>query len=240
MAHNPAPARIGVVGAGMIGQAVAVRFSAAGDDVMLSNSRGPDTLSEVVAAVQTAAAAQRDASAQHGKVQAGTVPEAARFGDLVAVAIPPRAIPHLPPEPFAGKIVIDANNYYPEPGGRLPELDAGEITSSELLGSVLPSATVVKAFNTIYFRRLLDDSRPDLPPDGRLAIPVAADHAEAKEKVIDLIARIGFTGVDAGTLADSRRQQPGSPLYAEFAEARRRGDLLTAPRLRGLLATATP
>jgi 8-hydroxy-5-deazaflavin:NADPH oxidoreductase len=238
MARDTAPARIGVVGAGMIGQAVAVRFAAAGHDVMLSNSRGPDTLSEVVAAVQTAAGAQRDAPGQHGRVRAGTVPEAARFGELVAVAIPPRAIPHLPPEPFAGKIVIDANNYYPEPGGRLPELDADEITSSELLGSVLPSATIVKAFNTIYFRRLLYDTRPDLAPDERLAIPVAADDAEAKQRVIDLIARIGFTGVDAGSLADSRHQQPGSPLYAEFAEARRRGELLTAPRLQELLATA--
>jgi 8-hydroxy-5-deazaflavin:NADPH oxidoreductase len=238
MARGAATARIGVVGAGMIGQAVAVRFSAAGHDVMLSNSRGPDTLSGVVAGVQTAAGAQRGASEKRGSVRAGTVPEAARFGDLVAVAIPPRAIPHLPPGPFAGKIVIDANNYYPEPGGRLPELDADEITSSELVGSVLPGATVVKAFNTIYFRRLLYDSRPDLPPDERLAIPVAGDDEEAKRRVIGLIARIGFTGVDAGSLADSRRQQPGSPLYAEFAEARRRGKLLTAPRLRELLATA--
>jgi 8-hydroxy-5-deazaflavin:NADPH oxidoreductase len=159
------PARIGVVGAGMIGQALAVRLSATSHDVMLSNSRGPHTLAKVVASVRNAAGSQLDASGTQGIVLAGTVPEAARFGDLVAVAIPPRAIRDLPPEPFAGKIVIDANNYYPEPGWRLPDLDAGEITSSELLGSVLPGATVVKAFNTIYFRRLRYDSRTDLPLD---------------------------------------------------------------------------
>jgi 8-hydroxy-5-deazaflavin:NADPH oxidoreductase len=229
------PLRIGIVGAGRIGHALAVRFAAVGDDVMLSNSRGPDTLSVAVASVRAAAGAQRDASGTHGKVRAGTVPEAARFGELVAVAIPPRAIPHLPPEPFAGRIVIDANNYYPEPGGRLPELDADETTSSELLASVLPGATVVKAFNTTYFGRLLNDSCPDLPLEERLAIPVAGDNAEAKRTVIDLIERIGFTGVDAGPLAGSRRQQPGSPVYAEFAEARRRQELLTAARVRELL-----
>jgi 8-hydroxy-5-deazaflavin:NADPH oxidoreductase len=174
--------RIGIVGAGRIGQALAVRFA--------------------------------DASLP-GDVRAGTVPEAARFGELVAVAIPPAAILDLPPEPFAGRIVIDANNYYPEPGAR-----------------------VVKAFNTIYFMRLLDDSRPDLPAEDRLAVPVAGDDAEAKRAVLDLVDRIGFAGVDAGSLADSRRQQPGSRVWEAFAEARRREEVLTVGRLRELLAAA--
>jgi 8-hydroxy-5-deazaflavin:NADPH oxidoreductase len=217
--------RIGIVGAGRIGQALAVRFAGAGHEVMLSNSRGPDTLTGVLASLP-------------GDVRAGTVPEAARFGQLVAVAIPPAAILDLPPEPFAGRIVIDANNYYPEPGARLPQLDAGETTSSELLGSLLPDARVVKAFNTIYFMRLLDDSRPDLPAEERLAVPVAGDDAEAKRAVLDLVDRIGFAGVDAGSLADSRRQQPGSRVWEAFAEARRREEVLTADRLRELLAAA--
>jgi predicted dinucleotide-binding enzyme len=156
---------------------------------------------------------------------------------VVAVAIPVQAIRDLPPEPFAGKVVIDANNYYPEPGRPVPELDADETTSSELLASLLPGATVVKAFNTIYSQRLVDDSRPDLPPEERLAIPIAGDDATAKETVTDLIDQIGFTAVDAGTLADTRRQQPGSPLYSTYAEYRREGALLTAPRLRELLAS---
>jgi 8-hydroxy-5-deazaflavin:NADPH oxidoreductase len=226
--------RIGIVGAGRIGHALAVRFAAVGHDVMLSNSRGPDTIVDLIASIQDPSA-RPSGSERRGTVRAGTVSEAARFGPLAAVAVPPRAIPHLPPEPFAGRIVIDVNNYYPEPGGRLPELDADETTSSELLASVLPRATVVKAFNTTYFGRLLNDSRPDLPLEERLAIPVAGDDADAKRTVVDLIERIGFTGVDAGTLAGSRRQQPGSPLYAEFAEARRRQELLTAARVRELL-----
>jgi 8-hydroxy-5-deazaflavin:NADPH oxidoreductase len=214
--------RIGLVGSGRIGHALAVRFAAVGHEVMLSNSRGPETLADVVGSID-------------GEVRAGTVVEAAEFGELIAVAIPVQAIRDLPPEPFAGKVVIDANNYYPEPGRPVPELDADQTTSSELLASVLPGATVVKAFNTIYFQRLLDDSHPDLPAEERLAIPIAGDVPKAKETVGELIDQIGFTAVDAGTLAETRRQQPGAPLYATYAEYRREGTLLTAPRLRELL-----
>jgi 8-hydroxy-5-deazaflavin:NADPH oxidoreductase len=215
--------KIGIIGAGRIGHALGVRFAGAGHDVMLSNSRGPGTLNGVVASID-------------GTSTAGTVEEAARFGDIVAVAIPTQAIRDLPPEPFAGKLVIDANNYYPNPDRPVPELDSDETTSSELLASLLPGATVVKAFNTIQFQRLLDDSRPELDPEERLAIPIAGDDADAKRKVSDLIDQIGFTAVDAGTLAETRRQQPGAPLYLEYAEARRQGVLVTASRLRELLA----
>jgi 8-hydroxy-5-deazaflavin:NADPH oxidoreductase len=173
-----------------------VRFAAAGHQVMLSNSRGPDTLTAVVASIR-------------GDLRAGTVAEAARFGEVVAVAIPLRAIRDLPPEPFAGKIVIDANNYYLQRDGHIPELDADQTTSSELLASLLPGASVVKAFNTVFSKRLLDDSHPELPAGERLAVPVAGNDANAKRMVIDLIDQIGFTGVDAGTLAESRRLQPG-------------------------------
>lgn len=217
--------RIGIIGAGRIGHALGLRFAAAGHETMLSNSRGPETLGDVVASIE-------------GKVRAGTVEEAARFGDIAAVAIPTQAIRDLPAESFDGRLVIDANNYYPDPDRPVPELDADETTSSELLASVLAGATVVKAFNTIYFRRLLDESRPDLAADERLAIPIAGDSADAKETVAELIDEIGFTAVDAGTLADTRRQQPGSPLYLAFAESRQEGVPITAPRLRELLAEA--
>jgi predicted dinucleotide-binding enzyme len=217
--------RIGIVGAGLIGRALAVRFAAAGHEVMLSNSRGPDTLAEVVGSIE-------------GSVRAGTVAEAARVGQVVAVATPVHAIRTFPPEPFAGKVVADANNYYPEPGGHVPALDAGETTSSQLLASLLPGATVVKAFNTIYFRRLLEESRPDLPAEQRLAMPIAGDDADAKRTVLDLIDQVGFTGVDAGTLGESGHQQPGSPLYLAFAESRRRRTVLTASLLEKLLAAS--
>jgi 8-hydroxy-5-deazaflavin:NADPH oxidoreductase len=218
--------RIGIIGAGRIGHALGVRFAKVGHEVMLSNSHGPGTLDGVVASIAQ-------------DVRAGTVEEAARFGDITAVAIPTQAIRDLPPEPFAGKLVIDANNYYPEPTRPVPELDADQTTSSELLASLLPGATVVKAFNTIQFQRLLNESHPELDPEERLAIPIAGDDADAKQTVSDLIDQIGFTAVDAGPLAETRRQQPGAPLYLEYAETRRQGVLLTASRLRELLAESS-
>jgi 8-hydroxy-5-deazaflavin:NADPH oxidoreductase len=216
--------KIGIVGAGRVGRALAVVLAAAGHEVMLSNSRGPDTLVDVVGSIAET-------------VHAGTVPEAARFGDLVAVAIPTPAIRELPAEPFS-KIVIDANNYYPGPGGRIAELEADETTSSELLASLLPGATVVKAFNTIQYQRLVDESRPDAAAEERLAIPIAGDDHRAKQTVSDLIDQIGFTAVDAGRLADSRRQQPGSSVFLAFAESRREHTTLTAERLRELLSAS--
>jgi predicted dinucleotide-binding enzyme len=188
--------RLGIIGAGHIGHALAVRFAAADHQVMLSNSRGPDTLTAVVTSIQ-------------GDVRAGTVAETARFGKVVAVAIPLHAIGDLPPEPFAGKLVVDPNNYRPQRDGHIPQLDADQTTSSELLASMLPGASVVKAFNTVFFQRLLDDSHPELPAGDRLEIPVAGDDANAKRTVIKLIDQIGFTAVDAGTLAEGRRLQPG-------------------------------
>jgi 8-hydroxy-5-deazaflavin:NADPH oxidoreductase len=223
MTRSPKQMKVGIVGAGSIGQALAVRFAAAGHEVMLSNSRGPETLVDVVASIP-------------GPVHAGTVTEAARFGAVVAIAIPPRALRDLPPEPFDGKIVVDANNYYPDADGPFPELDGSDLSSSAALASLLRGAHVVKAFNTLYFKRLLDDSRPDLPAGERLAIPVAADDVDARRTIIDLIDEIGFTGVAAGTLADSRRQEPGTTLYEAYRQARMTGATVIAARLGELLA----
>jgi 8-hydroxy-5-deazaflavin:NADPH oxidoreductase len=217
--------RIGIVGAGRVGRALAVVLAAAGHEVMLSNSRGPDTLAEVVGSIAET-------------VRAGAVSGAARFGEIVAVAIPTPAIRELPPEPFADRIVIDANNYYPGSGSPIAELDADRTTSSELLAALLPGAMVVKAFNTIQYQRLVDESRPDRAAEERLAIPIAGDDGDAKQTVSDLIDQIGFTAVDAGALADSRRLQPGSPVFVEFAESRREGTTLAAVRVRELLAAS--
>jgi len=211
----------------MIGRALAVRFAAAGHEVMLSKSRRPEALAEVIGSIQ-------------GRVSAGTVAEAVRFGQIVVVAIPVHSIRNLPPEAFAGKLVLDTTNYYPEPDGHVPMLDADEITSSQLLAQRLADATIVKAFNTIYFRRLLEDSRPDLPAEQRLAIPVAGDDAAAKCTVIGLIDQIGFTGMDAGTLSETRRQQPGSPLFVAYSDSRSRQETVTASRLQELLSASPP
>jgi predicted dinucleotide-binding enzyme len=192
--------RIGLVGAGNIGTTLAGLLSRAGHEVILSNSRGPDTLADLVADLGP-------------RARAATVEKAAADADLVVVAVPLRAYRDLPAEPFTGKIVVDANNYYPQRDGRIAELDAGEATSSELLARHLPGARVVKAFNTIRYVNLRDRARPDAPARDRLAIPIAGDDVEAKAVLTDLIDQIGFTAVDTGSLADSWRQQPDTPVY---------------------------
>lgn len=191
--------KVGIIGAGRIGQAAASRLVAAGHEVMLANSRGPETLAELEQSLGQEA-------------HAGTAAEAARYGDVVLVAIPLGRISELPAAELSGKTVIDANNYYPERDGQIPELDAGTLGSSEMLARALPGARVVKAFNTIYYERLEHEGRPPGTAE-RLAIPLAGDDIEAKEIVAALIDDMGFDPVDAGTLADGRRQQPGTPVY---------------------------
>ena len=205
--------KIGIIGSGNIGSAAASQFVRAGHAVAIANSRGPDSLSELVDQLGH-------------RAEAATVEDAARFGELVLVAIPLGRIGELSPEPFAGKVVIDANNYYPSRDGQIEELDRDEATSSELLARHLEGATVIKAFNTIQARKLAEDGRPDLPPDERITIFVAGDDQEAKRRVMDLVDEIGFAALDTGSLADGgRRQQPGSAVYTELlrpAEARKR------------------
>ena len=191
---------VGIVGSGKIGGTLAGLLVGAGDEVTLANSRGPGSLAGRVAALGPAA-------------RAGTIDEAARAGDVVVVAIPLGSHTELPADALAGRVVIDAMNYYQGRDGRIDELEGdGVIGSSELLARHLPGARVVKAFNTIHWQRLRDEGRPE-GAAGRLAVPIAGDDAAAKEIVAGLIDRIGFDPVDAGSLADGRRQQPGTPVY---------------------------
>jgi predicted dinucleotide-binding enzyme len=202
--------RIGIVGAGMVGGSLAALFGERGHEVLLSNSRGPHTLRDQVASLPAT-------------VRASTVADAARGGDVVVVAIPLYRFTELPADAFAGKIVVDTGNYYPSRDGVLPQLETGQTTSSELVAAHLSGARLVKAFNTIYFQSLQDDGRPDAAEEDRMAIPLAGDDAAAKQAVADLIREIGFAPVDAGKLADGRRQEPGTPVYGQEvgpAEAR--------------------
>ena len=193
---------IGIIGSGHIGSTTARLFAAAGHEVVIANSRGPESLRDLVAQLGA-------------RVRAGTVDEAARHGEVVLVAVPVKAAEDLPPDPFAGRIVVDANNYYPSRDGHFPQLDADETTSTEMLAAHLPGARVVKAFNTMNYRVLGEAGRADAPHDERLAIYVAGDDAEAKAVVGGLIDELGFAPVDTGGLAGGgRRQQPGTPVYA--------------------------
>ena len=193
--------KIGIIGAGYIGGTAARLFAEAGHEVAIANSRGPETLSELVGEIGE-------------RAQAVTVEEAARFGDVVLVSIPLGRYKELPADAFAGKIVIDSNNYYPERDGQIEELDSDEKTSSELLAEHLKEARVVKAFNTIWYEHLRTQGRGDLPPDERRAIFIAGDDREAREAVARLIEDIGFAAVETGKLRDGGfAQQPNSALY---------------------------
>jgi predicted dinucleotide-binding enzyme len=188
--------RIGIIGAGRIGSTLAKHFVDAGHEVAVANSRGPETL--------------RELAAQLG-VQALTVDDVARFGELVVVSIPFGRYLDVPVDALAGKTVIDTNNYYPQRDGHYPDLDSGAITSAELLQRHLIGAHVVKAFNAIRSDHLRDYGRP--AGAQRYGIPIAGDSSEAKRQVTDLIDAMGFDPVDAGDLAAGRTFEPGTDLY---------------------------
>jgi 8-hydroxy-5-deazaflavin:NADPH oxidoreductase len=190
---------VGFIGSGHIGSTVARLAVAAGHQVIMSNSRGPQTLTELAGELGPLA-------------RPATGEQAAAGADIVVVTIPLRAYPSIPAAPLAGKPVIDTCNYYPQRDGQIAALDSGSLTSSELIQRHLAGACVVKAFNNIFYRHLLSLARPRGAAD-RSFLPIAGDDAAAKTTVTALLDSIGYGAVDAGPLAESWRQQPGRPVY---------------------------
>jgi predicted dinucleotide-binding enzyme len=207
---------IGIIGAGNIGSQLARLAVRNGHEVVIANSRGPETLTDLVTELgDQARAATRD--------------EAAAAGEVVVVTVPLAAIDTIPAEPLVGKVVIDTNNYYWERDGHIPALDDESTTTAELLQDHLPGARVVKAFNHIGAADLTGHATPAGTPDRR-ALVVAGDDAEAKQVTVDLIDEFGFDVVDAGPLAEGWRIQRDTPGY---------GPRLTADQLREALSAAT-
>jgi predicted dinucleotide-binding enzyme len=201
---------IGIIGAGNIGGTTARLFIDAGHEVAISNSRGPETLRDLIASLGP-------------KARAVTPAEAARFGEIVLLAIPLKDYTTLPADDLGGKIVIDAMNYYQNRDGHFPRLDSGETTSSEMVAAHLPGARLVKAFNTIWSEHLKTKGNKTAPVDQRRVIFLSGDDAEAKGIVSKLIEDIGFGPYDLGSLHDSRNQQPDAAVYnrdVTVAEAR--------------------
>jgi len=190
---------IGTIGAGHIGSAVARIALAAGYEVVLSNSRGPETLADLVAELGSGASAD-------------TTLGAATRGDLVVVTIPLRAIDAVPTEPLAGKVVVDTNNYYPARDGQVAELDDHTTTSSGLLQRHLPESRVVKAFNHIQAAQLAADGRPSGTADRR-ALAAFGDDEQAVALVQRWLDELGYDSVHGGPLAESWRIEPGTPGY---------------------------
>jgi predicted dinucleotide-binding enzyme len=209
---------IGFIGAGHIGSQLARLAVQHGYDVIVSNSRGPETL--------------RDLLQELGpRARAGTSTEAAQAGDIVVVTIPLKNIGNVPVAPLAGKIVIDTNNYYPQRDGHIPELDTEASTTAELLQRHLPTSKVVKAFNHIYAAELTTDGLPVGTPNRR-ALAIAGDNAEAKRTVAQLIDQFGFDVVDIGGLSDSWRIQRDTPGYGPRRNADElRRDVAAAQRI---------
>jgi hypothetical protein len=217
--------KIGIIGAGHIGGTLTRRLTKLGHDVSVANSHGPDSLAGL--AKETGATAV-------------TVREAVRDKDLVIVTIPERSVTALPEGLFADvpddTVVVDTGNYYPQRDGRIDAIEAGVPESrwvSDLLGR-----RVVKAFNNIYAEHLLKEGKPPTQP-GRIALPVAGDNVNDKEVVLRLVDELGFDGVDSGTLDDSWRQQPGTPVYgSDFDAAGVRNALRRAIRQRASVSSA--
>jgi predicted dinucleotide-binding enzyme len=189
----------GFIGSGNIGTTVARLAVAAGHDVVLSNSRGPETLADLVAELGP-------------RASAATPAEAARAGDVVVVTIPLRSYPQVPAEELRGKVVLDTMNYYPERDGTIAELDDESTTSSELFQAHAPEAKVVKAFNNIFFQHLAALPRPGGAED-RSALAIAGDDQAAKQVVREQLDAIGYDTVDLGPLAEGWRTQPDTAAY---------------------------
>ena len=193
--------RIGFIGGGNIGGTVARLAVAAGHEVVLSNRRGPESLAAVVAGLGPLASASTPA-------------HAASSSDLVVVAIPLHSLGDLPRAELAGKTVLDTMNYYPERDGRIEELDAGLVTTSELVQRQLLQSEVVKAFSNIIYLHLARLARPVGATD-RSTLPIAGDSATAKAAATSFIVSIGYDVLDVGSLSEGRRFERGQPAYCE-------------------------
>jgi predicted dinucleotide-binding enzyme len=209
---------LGIIGAGHIGSQVARAAIAQGHEVVIANSRGPETLAELVAELGPTA-------------RAATAEEAAAAGDVVVVTVPFKAYASLPAEPLAGKIVIDTNNYYWERDGRVPALDEGRDTVSGMLQKHLAGSRVAKGFNHINAKDITTDGRPAGTP-GRRGLATSSDFEDAAQFVTELYDAFGFDTVNVGPLAESWRVERDQPAYgvrqtreelvANLAEADRR------------------
>ncbi|MDQ3714315.1 MAG: NAD(P)-binding domain-containing protein [Acidobacteriota bacterium] len=193
--------KIGIIGAGNIGANAAKLFIRAGHEIAIANSRGAETLADLVGELGENA-------------QAVSIEEAAKFGEIVFVSIPFGKYKMLPANAFDGVIVVDSNNYYPDRDGNFTELDENKTTSSEMLAEHLGGARIVKGFNTIWFEHLKMQGDTNTPIEERRAIFIAGDDAEAKKTVAKLIEEIGFAAIDTGDLRDGgATQQPDTAIY---------------------------
>jgi predicted dinucleotide-binding enzyme len=216
---------VGFIGSGQIGATVARLAVGAGYDVVVSNSRGPETLADLVADLGP-------------RARAATAAEAAEAGEFVVVSVPFKAHRDLPVAQLAGKVVLDTNNYMVWRDGNFPEVDSGLKTIHELRQEQLPTSKVVKAFTHIQFHerhpiRVPSDAlpavirlaRPAGAPD-RKALVVSSDYPDAVELVTRLYDDLGFDAVDNSPLSESWRSAPGTPMWRHHVDGQSREELI--------------
>ncbi|AUG28895.1 MULTISPECIES: NADPH-dependent F420 reductase [Microbacterium] len=196
---------VGIIGAGHIGSALAEGLVAHGYDVVISNSRGPETLAGLVDRLGA-------------RARAATAAEAAEAADWAVVTVPLKAIGDVPAAPLAGKIVLDTNNYYWERDGRIAALEDKTTTTTALVQDHLAGARVVKAFNHIPAADILTTGAPAGTP-GRRALAIASDHADAAALATALYDAFGFDTVDIGSVAESWRVERDQPAYVVRQDA---------------------
>lgn len=204
---------IGIIGAGHMAQAVGLLAIRAGHRVMMSNSRGPQSLSGL-----------RDAMG----CETGTVADAAAFADMAFAAIPLQAWRAIPAALLDGKVVLNPQNYFPQ-FGRIPELERGELTTAELLARHLPKSYVVKTLNAILVEDIVPDARPIGAADRR-ALPVAGNDLGARKTAIAFLDQIGYDAVDAGVLADGWKFERRRPVYCVPLNTTMLAEMLTATK----------
>ncbi|WP_423919622.1 NADPH-dependent F420 reductase [Frigoribacterium sp. 2-23] len=212
---------IGIIGAGNIGSQVARAVIGLGHDVVISNSRGPETLTDLVGELGA-------------KAKAATAQEAAAAGEVVVVTVPLGAIPSIPVDELAGKIVIDTNNYYFERDGHIEALDNGVDTVNQMLQRHLPTSKVVKGFNHIMAKDITTDGTP-AGTENRRALATSSDYEEAAEFVQGLYDDLGFDTVNVGPLSESWRVERDQPAYV----VRQNRDELIENLAKATRATAT-
>lgn len=198
--------RIGIIGAGQIGGTLVRRFRALGHDVTFSNSRSPQTLSDL--------ANETGATAVWAK-------DAATDADLVIVSIPQKNVPDLVEGIVAarkpGAPVIETNNYYPQQrDGEIAAIEDGQLESEWVAEQI--GAPVYKVFNGIWWKHLLESGTPSGTP-GRIALPIAGENGPGRVLIHEIVDQLGFEPVDAGPISESWRQQPGTPVYGKDFDA---------------------
>ncbi|ALE07391.1 NADP oxidoreductase [Arthrobacter sp. ERGS1:01] len=208
---------IGIIGAGHIGSQIARKSVQLGYDVVISNSRGPETLAELVAELGP-------------RARAATAGEAAAAADFAVVTVPLKSYRDVPADALAGKVVIDTNNYYWERDGHIPALDDGEATTSGLLQEHLADSRVAKGFNHIAAPDITSDGTP-AGTENRRALATASDHADAAALVTGLYDEFGFDTINIGPLSESWRVERDRPAYVVRQNAAElTANLAKAPR----------